>query len=258
MNMRLFDSHTHSHLRSFEDLQAMAAAGIEGLVTCAFLPVRPSWSSTLMDLFRWLVDEESARLCKAGLRPLVAVGVHPRCIPPEHGIDDALDLLDTLLGSRRAAALGEVGLEAGDVAECDVLKRQLRIAACHNVPVIVHTPRVNKDAMLDATLAILKTSGIDPARVVIDHLAGKTVPRVRALGFNVGLTVQPGKLTAADVAQLVRVNGPERLMVNSDLSHLASNPLTVAEVVRQLAGDGIEPAVIAAVVGGNLATLFGI
>ena len=255
--MRLFDSHTHSHLRSFEELQAMAAANIEGLVTCAFLPVKPSGASTLVDLFRWLVNEESARLCKAGLHPLIAVGIHPRCIP-DMGWDDALDSLDTFLGSRRAAALGEVGLETGDATECEVLLRQLRIAARHQVPVIVHTPRINKDAMLDATLAILAASGVQAARVVVDHLGGEAVGRVRALGFHVGLTVQPGKLTAADVAEQVRVNGPERLLVDSDLSHVASNPLTVAEVARHLAGDGIDPTVIAAVVGGNLAALFGV
>ncbi len=255
--MRLFDSHTHSHLRGFEELQSMAAAGIEGLVTCAFIPVKPSAAATLTDLFRWLVDEEAGRVHKAGMRPLIAVGVHPRCIP-DQGLDVAMAAVDTLLETGRAAALGEVGLECGDEVERDVLSLQLEMAARHDVPVIVHTPRANKEAMLEDTLGILAASDVRPERVIIDHLTGAAVSRVRGLGFFAGMTVQPGKSTAADVATELRTGGAERLVVDSDLSHVASNPLTVAEVARHLAGESLDPDGIARVVGGNLAALFGI
>ena len=59
--MRYIDAHTHSHLRGTEDLQAMAQAGVEGVVVCAYLPVRPSHPAGVEDLWRWLVTGGNAR-----------------------------------------------------------------------------------------------------------------------------------------------------------------------------------------------------
>jgi predicted metal-dependent TIM-barrel fold hydrolase len=65
--MPFIDAHTHSYLRGPEDLESMALSGVEALVVCAFLPVQPSDSSGLIDLFRWLDTVERARLADHGL-----------------------------------------------------------------------------------------------------------------------------------------------------------------------------------------------
>ena len=252
--MGLIDSHTHTHLRSPEDLEAMAVAGVTGVVVCAFLPVRPSDAATLRDLFRWLLEEEVARLRAYGLHACVAVGVHPRCIP-DRGLEQALDEVGRLLAARTAGALGEVGLETGSPSERELLAGQLALAHRLGVPAILHTPRANKPAMLEATLEIVAASGIEPARVVIDHLTPDLVAGVRARGLGAGLTIQPGKLTPADVVAVVARAGSAGIFVDSDLSHAPGDPLALPRVARALARAGVPAADLARVTGGNARAL---
>jgi hypothetical protein len=254
---RMFiDAHTHTHLRSFEDLEAMSLAGVDGVVVCAFVPVVPSGPATLRDLWRWLAEGEAARLGQAGITARVALGVHPRCIPAE-GALGLIDELDGWITRGAAAAVGEIGLETGSDVEADVLARQLRLAARRGVPAIVHTPRANKPARLAATLAILDAEVPDPRRVIVDHLTPELVAAVRARGATAGLTVQPGKLTAADVLAVVRAHGPDGIVVNRDLAHVASDPLTVPRVARALAAAGLEARAIAQVTATNARALLG-
>ncbi|HEY3355035.1 MAG TPA: TatD family hydrolase [Polyangia bacterium] len=250
------DSHTHTHLRSAEDLEAMALAGIDGVTVCAFVPVKPSGPATVRDLWRWLAEGETARLAAQGLHGRVALGLHPRCIPGEGALDLVAEL-DGWIARGAAAAVGEIGLETGSAEEQDLLARQLRLAARRGVPAVVHTPRANKPAMLEATLAILRAERVDPSHVILDHLTPALVPAVRALGAVAGLTVQPGKTTAAEVLRVVREHGPAGLVVNSDLSHVASDPLTVPRVARALAAGGLDAAAVARVTSENARALLG-
>ena len=231
--MPFIDSHTHTFLRGPEDLEAMAIAGIEAVAVCAFLPVTPSGPSTLLDHFRWLDEVERARLAEQGLAMRLAVGVHPRCIP-DTGLEIVLAKVEVLLASRAAVALGEVGLETGSEREREVLAAQLRLAKAAGVPAIVHTPRRNKAEALAAVIRLVEVEGLDPSRVVLDHLSPDLVAEADRVGAWSGLTVQPGKLTPESLSQLLFERGPDRLIVNSDLSHAPSDPLTVARVARFL------------------------
>lgn len=236
------DSHTHLYLRGAEDLQAMAREGVRAAVLCAYVPVRPSGSATLLDLFRWLLENEPPRFAACGLQSVAAVGVHPRCIP-ETGLDRVLEEVDRLLASRAAAALGEVGLDTAGAQEKDVFAAQLQIARRHQAPVVVHTPRADKERVLGEALGLLESSGVDPARVVVDHLSAGLVARVRERGFQAGLTVQLGKLSLDEVVAVVRAHGPEGLLVDSDAALDPADPLAVPKVARRMKEAGLEDAV---------------
>jgi len=254
--MRFIDAHTHTFLRNFEDLERMALSGVHGLVVCAYLPTRPSASATLLDLFRWLTQEETARLETHGLQVRVALGNHPRCIP-DGQFADVLEELERSFHEGAAAALGEVGLESGDARELDVLQQQLRVAKACRVPVVLHTPRQGKEKVLPQLFRVLEAESLDPSRVVIDHLTPALVPEVRAFGAMAGLTVQPGKLTPADVVAVVGERGTEGIVIDSDLSHLPSDPLALPRCAQALSRAGQPRAVVEAVTFGNAARLFG-
>jgi hypothetical protein len=234
----------------------MAQAGVAGVVVCAFLPVRPSHPAAVRDLWRWLREPEVARLGAAGLAARVALGVHPRCVP-DGGVDLLLEELERLATTGAAAAIGEIGLEAGGAAEADLLLRQLCLAARVELPAVVHTPRAGKAAALDATLGLVREAGIDPARVVVDHLTPELVPRVLAAGAVAGLTVQPGKATPGEVEAVVRRHGAARVVVDSDLSHAPSDPLAVPRVAEALLRAGVDAELVARVTHGNARELFG-
>jgi hypothetical protein len=249
------DSHTHLYLRGAEDLLAMAQAGVRAAAICAYLPVRPSGSSTLLDLFRWLVEQEPARFESCGLRALPAVGIHPRCLP-ESGLEEVLESVDRLLASRAAVALGEVGLDIASAREKEVFAAQLNVARERRAPVIAHTPRADKARVLDELLGVLEGSRIDPATVVIDHLSADLVGRVRERGFRAGLTVQPGKLSVDEVVSIVRAQGAEGLLVNSDAANAQADLLAVPKVARGLGKAGLPAEEISLVTGGNAALFF--
>ena len=258
--MAFIDAHTHTFLRGPEDLAVMARAGIESAVVCAFLPVPASGACSLIDLFSWLDGVERRRLCQAGIRPIIAVGVHPRSLPPEDELDRVLTGMTSLVTAERASAIGEIGLETGSEAEKSLLLRQLCLARDLQAPAIVHTPRANKRERLRETLRLVDEAGIAPGQVILDHLTPDLVAEIDAQKrpFWMGLTVQPGKTTPEEIARLVLSRGPSRLIVNSDLSHMPSWPDALAMTARQLSELGLTPADIDSLTRGNAAQALGI
>ena len=241
--MAFIDAHTHTFLRGPEDLAAMARAGVESAVVCAFLPVPASGACSLIDLFFWLDDVERKRLVQAGIRPIIAVGVHPRALPPETELDRVLAEMNSLVTSGRASAIGEIGLETGSEAEKSLLLRQLRLARDLHATAIVHTPRADKRERLRETLRLVDEAGIAPGRVILDHLTPDLVAELdaRSRHFWMGLTVQPGKTTPEQLADLVMARGTRRLIVNSDLSHMPSWPDALAKTAQRLGELGLKP-----------------
>ncbi|MEM2889885.1 MAG: TatD family hydrolase [Candidatus Hadarchaeum sp.] len=236
--MRFIDSHTHIYLRSFQDIETMSAAGIEGVVVCSYFPVKPTGPNTLVDLHRWLTEVEPQRLEKCGISALVAVGIHPRSIPST-GVRDVLDHISSLFDSGKALALGEVGLETASSEEEKVLLRQISLAKSYDLPMIFHTPRQNKVQIFDRLLKLIMGQKVDMTKVIVDHLTADLVARVRELNANAGITVQPEKMTEKDAVSIISSAGVEGILINSDLSHQPSDPLTLPKVARALIGAGI-------------------
>src|ERR1700694_5467044 len=131
------DLHLHAEGIADEDLKTLAFFGLQAAVTWAHdagaagsAEVRRHWDE--------LVKVQTRRLKAAGIRPLVALGVHPARIP-WHGIDDLLHRLPHYFDDPRVVALGELGLDEGSVREEEILSRQLALAQLLRRPAIVHT-----------------------------------------------------------------------------------------------------------------------
>lgn len=236
--MKCIDSHTHTYFRGSEDLELMSVSGVEGVVLCSYFPVQPTGASTVFDFFKFLAEEEAARLASYGIDFRLAMGIHPKFIP-KYELDLAIEHMLAIFDNSLANALGEVGLETGSEDEVDVLVKQLRIANEYDRPVIAYTPEKNKETIVERLLEILKEEYAEPSRVVVDHLTPQLVPKVRALGFNARLTVQQGKLTPCDVKEIVEKHGPEGIIVNSGLGCDPSDPLAVLRTAKYLDRSGI-------------------
>lgn len=252
--VRFIDSHTHVYLRSAQDLESMSAAGVEGVVVCSYFPVKPTGPSTLVDLHRWITEDESKRLENYGLTSRAAIGIHPRSIPFS-GVDEVLDNISSFFERKKAFALGEVGLETASEEEKDVLVKQIAIANKYDLPIIFHTPRQNKGEIFEKLIKLILKGKVDLGKVIIDHLTAELVARMRDIGANAGLTVQPGKMTEKDAASIVRSFGPEGITINSDLSNLPSDPLTLPKVARAMIEAGIDKVDVEKVTYSNIKTL---
>src|SRR2546423_14780531 len=134
--------HLHAEGLSDADLTTLALFGLAAAVTCANDAGATS-AEELRAHWDGLVSVQASRLKMCGIRPFVALAVHPARIP-WHGLDDLLHRLPRYFDDPRVAAIGEVGLQEGSSREEEVLLRQLELAAQLRKPVIAHTPPAAK------------------------------------------------------------------------------------------------------------------
>lgn len=211
---RLFDLHLHAEGLADADLATLAYFGVEAAMTCAH-DAGAATAKSVLAHFDDLCGRQSERLLRAGIRPLVGLGVHPGRIP-WHGLRELLHALPEYLGRRGVVALGEIGLEHGGPREETLLLEQLELARRLRLPVLVHTPERDKARLTRRTLALLRESGIPPDRAVVDHVTPVTFALVRACGFRAGLTLRPGELSVTQAATLIERHGSEGLHLSSD------------------------------------------
>src|SRR5262249_6772163 len=135
---RFVDLHLHAEGLSDADLATLAFFGLSAALTCAH-DAGATRSEELRRHWDELVSRQAQRLKAAGIRPLVALGVHPARIP-WHGLEALLHELPRYFDDPRVVALGELGLQEGGEREEDVLTRQLALSLALRRPVVVHTP----------------------------------------------------------------------------------------------------------------------
>src|SRR6267378_4036599 len=207
------DLHLHAEGISDADLTTLAWFGLRAAVTCA----NDAGASSAVELRRhWdgLVTVQVERLRAAGIRPWVALAVHPARIP-WHGVDDLLHRLPRYFDDPRVVALGELGLHEGGEREEELLARQLELSLA------------------------LRKPRLTPARVLIDHVTEETFLLVRGCGHFAGLTLQPGLLEPADAAQLLSRNGAEGVVLTSDIGEGASDLLALPRAAEALRKAGL-------------------
>lgn len=236
---RFIDLHLHAEGVRDADLATLAFFGLAAAVTCA----SDAGASSSQELRRhWdeLVTVQAQRLKSAGIRPLIALGVHPSRIP-WHGLDELLHRLPHYFDDPRVVALGELGLDEGTAREEEILTRQLALAQLLRRPAIVHTPAVGKLPRTRRLLALLLESGLPPARVLVDHVTAETFPLVRACGFWAGLTLQPGLLDPAEAVALLSKHGADMVVLTSDLGEGAADLLALPRAADALRTAGLSP-----------------
>ncbi|MEO3867341.1 TatD family hydrolase [Nonomuraea sp. B12E4] len=236
--MRVFDSHIHMTSRTTDDYERMAAAGVRAVVEPAFWLGQPRTNpGSFADYFDALVGWEPFRASQFGIHHHATIALNPkeandpRCRP-------VLDLLPRYLDKDGVVAVGEVGYDAMTPEEDEVFAAQLALALEHDLPALVHTPHRDKERGVERSLAVVAESGIDPARVTLDHLNEVTVARARDAGVWLGFSIYPDtKMSPPRMVEILRRYGLERVLVNSAADWGRSDPLlTVYTGEAMLAG----------------------
>ncbi|MFN3384246.1 MAG: TatD family hydrolase [Archaeoglobaceae archaeon] len=222
----LFDSHVHSEGLGVTELRKMKESGIEKICSLSFYPVKPFFPQTLIDAFRKLEEFERRRCEALGIEMFAGVGIHPRCIPPDHAT--VIEHLE----ANEWDLFGEIGLENATSEEIKVFEDHLRVAKAKEIPCVIHTPRNNKRIVTQKILDVLEGISFPPELAVVDHVNLENLDLVLEKDYWIGLTVQLGKLSAEDVAEIVREHGSERFIVNSDSGYGNEFVTAVAEVAK--------------------------
>lgn len=221
--MDLIDS--HCHLKGFKDkgeldkvLARAAAAGVQRYITVGTSPKD------------WVPYREMHAAYGAKIN--YSVGLHPCYVDAEW--QDAVSQLSTFFMPPHApVALGEIGLDyfhlpkdpvqAGETIlfQEAALRQQLQLADELDCPIIIHS----RDAF-DDTLKLIDESGISWERIVFHCFTygPEQIAQINQRGGRASFTGVVTYKNAPDIRDALRVQGIERLMLETDCPYLTPEP----------------------------------
>ena len=232
----MIDAHIHADTRPYEDFEKMAVAGVKKAISCAHDPMKMSTSAVVLDYIHRIMENDTQRAGKNGLKLYAAVGLHPRSISSDY--IKVIQKLPELLANENVVALGEIGLETASEMEIKVFKQQLKIAQDMCIKVIIHTPRTNKKEVTNITASIIEDN-IETSLIQLDHVDISIIDRVKDFEGVLGITVQPQKMTPEEAVNLMDEYGYDRFVLDSDMSSSPSDPLSVPKTVHKLRLAGV-------------------
>jgi predicted metal-dependent TIM-barrel fold hydrolase len=237
--MRIFDPHIHMTSRTTDDYEAMAAAGVRALVEPAFWLGQPRTSpGSFTDYFDSLVGWEPFRAGQYGIRHHCAIALNPK-EANDPRCREVLPLLPRYLAKDRVVAVGEIGYDSMTPDEDDAFAAQLELACANDLPALVHTPHRDKLLGTQRSLDVIKESGIEPGRVVLDHLNEMTVDVVAGSGCWMGFSIYPDtKMSPDRMVAILGQYGLERMLVNSAADWGKSDPLLTVRTAESMLAAG--------------------
>jgi predicted metal-dependent TIM-barrel fold hydrolase len=224
--MRIFDPHIHMTSRTTDDYEAMFAAGVRALVEPSFWLGQPRTSvASFTDYFDSLIGWERFRAAQFGIRHHCTIGLNPK-EANDPRCREVLDVLPRYLAKDGVVAVGELGYDSMTPEEDEVFARQLTLAVEHELPALVHTPHRDKLVGTRRTVDVVRESGIEPGRVIVDHLNEPTVGVVAESGCWMGFSIYPDtKMDEHRMVAILREYGTDRMIVNSAADWGRSDPL---------------------------------
>jgi uncharacterized protein len=256
--MRMFDPHVHMTSRTTDDYEAMAKAGIVGILEPAFWLGQPRTEvGSFIDYFSSLIGWERFRASQFGIAHYCTIGLNPKEANDSRIAEGVLALLPRFLAKDGVVGVGEIGYDDVTLAEEKVFAAQLEIAKRLALPALVHTPHRDKKRGTERSLALVKEIGIDEDLVLIDHNNEETLPLVRKTGCWAGHSIYPDtKMTEARMVELLKRHGTERMIVNSAADWGKSDPLKVPKTAEAMRAEGFAPSDVERVVFANPIAFF--
>ncbi len=257
--MQFFDPHVHMTSRTTDDYQAMADAGIVGLIEPAFWLGQPRTGvDTFRDYYSSLIGWERFRSSQFGIKHYCTIGLNSREANNEALAEQVMELLPLFVYKEGVVGIGEIGFDDQTAAEEKYYRLQLDLAKEANLPVQIHTPHRDKKRGTTRSMDIAIEHGLDPYMVIVDHNNEETVKEVLDRGFWAGFTIYPfTKMSNERMVDIVKQYGTERIMINSAADWGISDPLAVPKTAVLMKMRGIADEDIRMVTYQNAITAFG-
>ncbi|MEW6071888.1 MAG: TatD family hydrolase [Planctomycetota bacterium] len=244
--MPFFDPHIHLTSRTTDDLEAMAAAGIRGVIEPAFWVGQPRTSlGSFLDYFSGLIGWERFRAAQFGVTHFCALGLNAKEANNEGLAREVLEILPRFVLKEGVVAIGEIGFDEITPAEERALVRQIELAKANDMVVMAHTPHRDKKRGVQRTLEIAAGLGFPVEKLVVDHNNEETVELTLNSGAWVAFTIYPHtKMDSERMVEVVRRYGPTRIIVDSSADWGVSDPLAVVRTARLMAAGGLDAGAI--------------
>lgn len=251
--MIIIEPHIHMLSRTTDEYLAMYLAGIRACVEPSFwLGANRRYAGSFFDYFRLILEFEPIRAARFGIDHFCAIAMNPKEADDRVLADEVIDGLAPYLDHPRCVAIGEIGFNLITPNEEHAFVRQLQMAEERKMPVVLHSPHVDKLRGTLRSLDIIKSGGFTVERIDLDHNTEETIKHTLDSGCYAGMTVYPySKLSPQRVSAMVKQYGSERVIVNGSADWGVSDPLSLIKVADYMRKDGHGEGVIADLVFNN-------
>ena len=167
---------------------------------------------------------------------------------------DVLALIPEFLKAPTVLGIGEIGLNKNTRNEMKVLEQHVELAVKHRQLILVHTPHLeDKRKGTRLIMDVLRAhSGVQPGRVIIDHVEEHTVGEVLDAGFWAGITLYPeSKATPVRAVDMLENYAAQRVWLNSACDWGVSDPLAVPKAAAEMRRRGHSAEAVDALLYGN-------
>lgn len=239
--MRFFDPHIHMTSRTTDDYQAMADAGIRGVIEPAFWLGQPRTQvGSFVDYFASLVGWERFRASQFGIAHFSAIGLNAKEANNEPLAREVLEILPRFAFKEGVVAIGEIGFDEITKAEEQVYRAQIQLALENDMVIMVHSPHRDKKRGIVLSLEIAREMQVPMNKLIVDHNNEETVDDVLDAGAWAAFTIYPHtKMGTERMVDIVEKYGPERIIVDSSADWGVSDPLSVPKTARRMLERGI-------------------
>ena len=244
--------------RTTDDYEKMVLSGIKTVIEPSFwLGQERTSSETLKDYWEYIISFEKNRAAEFGINHFCAISINPKEANNKKFADESLLLIKEYLQRESVVALGEIGFDLITKQEEDIFRKQLEIADELKMPIIIHTPHINKLEGIKRTLEIIKDMQVEQSRIIVDHNNEDTIELSLSYDVMAGITVYPNtKLSPFRAVNIMKKHGTDRILINSSADWGISDPLSVPKTALEMKSNGFSQKEIQKVLFSNPNSFF--
>jgi predicted metal-dependent TIM-barrel fold hydrolase len=256
--MKFIDPHIHMYSRTTDDYEKMALAGIRTVIEPSFwLGQERTSSKTLADYWEYIISFERKRAAEFGIDHYCAISINPKEANNKQFAKDSLEIIEDYLQRESVVALGEIGFDLITEQEEIIFRKQLLLADALKIPIIIHTPHINKFKGTKKTFEIIEDTQVEQSRIIVDHNNEDTIELSLSYDVFSGITVYPNtKLSPFRAVNIMKKFGLDRILINSSADWGVSDPLSVPKTALEMESNGFNEDEIHKVLFSNPDTFF--
>lgn len=226
--------------RTTDDYEKMKLSGITTIIEPSFwLGHERTSSKTLIDYWEYLISFERNRANEFGINYFCAISVNPKEANNKLLSEESLEKIENFLLREPVVALGEIGFDMNTSQEQKIFKEQLLIAERLKIPVIVHTPHINKLDGTKKTFELIQECQSTESRIIVDHNTEETLELSLSHDVISGITVYPyTKVSITRAVNMIKKFGTENILINSSADWGRADPLSVPKIAIALEKEG--------------------
>lgn len=238
--MKFIDPHIHMYSRTTDDYEKMALAGIKTVIEPSFwLGQERTSANTLKDYWEYIITFEKKRALEFGIKHFCAISINPKEANNVEFAQKSLSIIKDYLNRENVVALGEIGFDLITKQEEKIFREQLILANELEIPIIIHTPHINKFEGTKKTFEIIRETKVEQSRIIVDHNNEETIELSLSYDVMSGITVYPNtKLSPFRAVNIIKKFGTDKILINSSADWGISDPLSVPKTALEMESSG--------------------